>query len=306
MKNFAKSAIFFSFLFIVFFFIAIVLKFLASWIDLARVIPVEPRAGEEAAEAAWKAIPPALYFSILLTLSYTVRKHIPIFSAIIGIVLLAFAFSIATSIGISRAGILKTVFKSASPIKANPGLIVSQGENSVILLRESSDISGPRLVSIPGKPLIYQEVPAGPNNSIIPIPAISFEDDIPWFIKSISIDFSLSAREMKSRFQENNVLYFAFYAFSLILLLSSMRFMLDSSQWPLANVFLGALIFRLILALETLLNTRDINLLLGSFIGNRIPSSFITPLAFCALGTLVLLYTLLTGIARSGSEDSER
>jgi len=306
MKNFAKMALFFSFLFIVFFFIAIVLRFLASWIDLARVIPVEPRAGEEAAEAAWKAIPPALYFSILLTLSYTVRKRIPVFSAVGGIIFLAFAFSIAASIGISRAGILKTVFKSASPIKANPGLIVSQGENSIILLRESGDITGPRLVSIPGKPLIYQEIPAGPNNSIIPIPAISFEDDIPWFIKSIAIDFSLSARELKSRFRVNNILYFAFYAFSLILLLSSMRFMLDASQWPLANVFLGALIFRLILALETLLNTRDINLLLGSFVGNRIPSSFITPLAFCAVGALVLLYTFLTGIARSGSEDSER
>jgi len=305
MKNFAKSAIFFSFLFIVFFLIAIVLRFLASWIDLARVIPVEPRAGEEAAEAAWKAIPPALYFSILLTLSYTVRKRIPVFSAIFGIIFLAFVFSIASSIGISRAGILKTVFKSASPIKANPGLIVSQGENSIILLRESSDISGPRLVSIPGKPLIYQEVPAGPNNSIIPIPAISFEDDIPWFIKSIGIDFSLSARELKGRFQEN-IIYYAFYAFSLILLLSSMRSMLDLSQWPLANIFLGALIFRLLLALETLLNTREINLLLGSFIGNRIPSSFITPLVFCALGALVLLYTFLTGIARSGSEDSER
>jgi len=304
MKNFAKSAIFFSFLFIVFFLVAILLRFLASWIDLAKVIPVEPRAGEEVAETAWKAIPPALYFSILLSLSYTVRKRIPVFSAIFSVIFLGLTFSIASSVGISRTAALKTIFKPASPIKANPGLIVSQGENSVILLRESSDISGPRLVSIPGKPLIYQEVPAGPNNSIIPIPAISFEDDIPWFIKSIGIDFSLSARELKGRFQDN-IIYFTFYAFSLVLLLSSMRSLLDLSQWPLANVFLGALIFRSILALETLLNTRDINLLLGSFIGKRIPPSFITPLAFCALGTLFLLYTFLTGIARSGSKDSE-
>jgi len=298
-------ALFFSILFIVLFLVAIVLRFFASWIDLARVIPVEPRAGEDAAEAAWKAIPPALYFSILLTLSYAVRRRMHVFSAISGVIFLAFIFSVGSSIGISRTGALRTIFKPVSPIKAKPGLIVSQGENSVILLRESSDISGPRLVSIPGKPLIYQEVPIGPNNSIIPIPAISFEDDIPWFIKSIGIDFSLSARELKSRFQEN-ILYYAFYAFSLILLLSSMRSLLDLSQWPLANVFLGALIFRLILALETLLNTREINLLLGSFIGNRIPSPFITPLALCALGTLFLLYTFLTGIARSGSEDSER
>jgi len=307
MKNFAKTALFFSILFIAFLFVAIVLRFFASWIDLARVIPVEVRTGEDAAEAAWKAIPPALYFSILLTLSYTVRKHVSILSAICSVIFLAFTFSIISSIGISRTEATKTVFKPVSPIRANPGLIVSQGENSVILLRESSDVSGPRLVSIPGRPLIYQEVPAGPNNSILPIPAISFEDDIPWFIKSIGIDFSLSARELKSRF-EGNILYFASYAFSLILLLSSMRSLLELSQWPLANVFLGALIFRLILALETIINSRDINVLLGSFIGSRIPipSSLITPLAFCVLGTIFLLHTLLTEIARSNSEDSER
>ena len=240
---------------------------------------------------------------MLLALSYTVRRRMPVFLAIFSVIILAFAFSVGSSIGITRTGALKTVFKPASPIKANPGLIVSQGENSVILLRESTDISGPRLVSIPGRPLIYQEVPIGPNNSILPIPAISFQDDTPWFIKSIGIDFSLSARELKSRFQ-TDFLSFVSYAFSLILLLSSMRSLLDLSQWPLANIFLGALIFRLILALETILNTREINLLLGSFLGKHVPSAFFTPLAFCALGLLVLLYALLTGIARSASEDA--
>jgi len=302
MKNFAKLALFFSIFFIIFFIAAIVLRFFASWIDLASVISTEARAGEEIAEAAWKAIPPALYFSILLALSYTVRKRMHVFPAVSGVIILAFVLSVGSSIGISRTGALRTVFKPVSPIKANPGLIVSQGENSVILLRESSDISGPRLVSVPGRPLIYQEVPVGPNNSILPIPAISFLDDTPWFIKSIGIDFSLSARELKSRFQAN-FLFFASYAFSLILLLSSMRSMLELSQWPLANIFLGALVFRLILALETLLNSREINLLIGSFIGSRVPPVFITSLAFCALGMLVLLYTFLNGIARSASAD---
>jgi len=305
MKNFAKLAIFFSILFIILFFIAIVLLFFASWIDFARVIPVETRAGEEVAEAAWKAIPAALYFSILLTLSFTARRRIPVFPALVSMIILAFVVSVGVSFGISRAGVLKSVFKPASPIRAEPGLIVSQGENSVILLRESGEISGPRLVSIPGKPLIYQEVPFGPNNSILPIPAISFEDDTPWFIKSIGIDFSLSARELKSRFVDN-LLSFAFYAFSLILLLSSLRPVLELSQWPLANIFTGALVFRLILALETLLNTREINVLLASFLGKYVSSVFITPLLFCAGGTLIMLYTLLTGIARGGSETGER
>jgi hypothetical protein len=300
MKNFAKLAIFFSILFIVFFLAAVVLRFFAFWIDLARVIPVEARGGEEIAEIAWKAIPAALYFSVLLALSYTARRRIPIFSAIISVIILASVFSIGSSLAISRAEALRTVFKPVSPIQAKPGLITTQGENSVILLRESNEISGPRLVSIPGRPLIYQEVPVGPNNSILPIPAISFEDATPWFIKSIGIDFSLSAGELKSRF-EANFFSFAFYAFSLILLLSSMRSLMEISQWPLANIFLGALVFRLILALETLLNTREINLLLASFLGKRTPPAFITPLVFCAIGILVLLYTLLTRIAKGGA-----
>jgi hypothetical protein len=304
MKNFAKLAIFFSILFIIFLLAAIVLMFFASWIDLIRAIPVEARGREDVAEAAWKAIPPALYFSMLLALSYTARKRMPVFSAIAGMIILAFVFSVGFSFGISRIGVL-SVFKPVSLIQSKPGLIVSQGENSVILLHESSEISGPRLVSIPGRPLIYQEVPIGPNNSILPIPAITFEDATPWFIKSIGIDFSLSAGELKSRL-EANFLSFAFYAFSLILLLSSMRPFLELSQWPLANVFTGALIFRLILALETLLNTREINLLLASFLDKYVSSAFITPLVFCAGSTLILLYTFLTRIARGVSEDREK
>jgi len=304
MKNFAKLAIFFSILFIILFLIAIVLMFFSSWIDMASVIPVAPRGGEDISEAAWKAIPAALYFSILLALSYVARRRMPVFPAVISMVILAFVFSVGVSLGISRTGVIRTIFKPVSPIQAKPGLIVSQGENSIILLRESSEISGPRLVSIPGKPLIYQEVPVGPNNTILPIPAITFEDDTPWFIKSIGIDFSLSARELKSRFQ-TNLLSFAFYAFSLILLLSSLRPVMELSQWPLANIFTGALVFRLILALETLLNTKEINLLLGSFLGKYVSSDFITPLVFCAIGVLILLYTLLTRLARAASEDRE-
>jgi len=304
MKNFAKLAIFFSILFIVLFLIAIVLTFFSSWINLASVIPVEVRGGEEVAEAAWKAIPASLYFSMLLALSFTSRRRVPIFTAVASLVVLAFVFSVGVSFGISRTGALRAIFKPVYPIQAKPGLIASQGENSIILLRESSEISGPRLVSIPGRPLIYQEAPIGPNNSILPIPAITFDDDTPWFIKSIGIDFSLSARELKSRFQ-GNFLSFIFYAFSLILLLSSMRPLMELSQWPLANIFTGALVFRLILSFETLLNTREINILLASFLGKYVSSDFITPLVFCAIGVLVLLYTFLSRLARAAASEDE-
>ena len=298
MKNFAKLALFFTLSFIAFFAAEVLLKFISTWIDFARIIPVGLRPGEDAAETAWKALPAALYLSILMALSYTSRQKMPIHLAIIGIILLAFIFTAGISLGIGRTGAVQPVFKLAAPLEAEPGLIITQGENTIVLLKENTDVRGPRIVSIPGRPLIYQEVPLGPNNTILALPAITFWDETPWFIKSIGIDLSLSAEELKVRFKES-YLSFAAYAFSLILLLSSLHFLMEISHWPLANIFLGALVFRLILTLEVFLSTREINALLSSFLAGRLPPALIAPMVFCALGLLTILYTLLTKIAGS-------
>jgi hypothetical protein len=298
MKNIARLFLFFSFCFAVVFITAVLLRFISTWIDFARIIPQEHVSGEYAAEAAWKALPAAVYLSILLTLSYSARRNMPIPLSLICILVLGVGFTIGASLGISRAEALKPVLRPQNPVRGAPGLILSQSENSVILLKESADIQGPRVVSIPGRPLIYQEAPRGPNNTIPGLPALAFGDETPWFIRSLGIDFSLCAGELKSRFGADFIL-FAVYVFSLVLLLGSLRFLVELSEWPLANLFLGALVFRGILALEIFLNAREINALIGSYLAGRAPPTLITPLVFCALGALVIIYTLLVHIARS-------
>ena len=301
MKNFAGLALFFSLSFAAFFLAATLLQFLSLWLDLARIIPTEQIPGQELADAAWKALPPALYLSILLALSYTARRSIPVHLAIINVVFLGLVFTLGASLALRQTGIVRPIFKTVTPIQAEPGLILSRSENTIVLLKESSEIRGPRLVSIPGQALIYQEVPFGPNNTLIRLPALPFGDDTPWFIRSMGIDFTLSAGELRSRL-EDNYLSYAAYAFSLILLLSSLRFLLELSHWPLANLFLGALVFRGILALETFLNAGDLNALVNSFLSKRVPPMLITPLLFGAMGILIILYTLLTRIARPGKK----
>jgi hypothetical protein len=296
MKNIARLMLFFSLTFFTFFLTAAALTYISSLIELARILPVSAK-GEEAAKAFWGALPAALYLAILLTLSYSARKSIKIRFAVLTICLMACIFTFLFSLGIDRVGALDPIFKPTAAIKAEPGLILSQSRTRIVLLRDSNDVLGSRLVSIPGQPFIYQELPMGPYNTILALPALSFGNETPWFIKSIAIDLSVSAGELKNRL-EDNYLYFALYAFSLILLLSSMRFILELSMWPLANMFLGALVFRGILALETFLNAGEINALIGSFLGGRIPPNLVTPLAFVALGILILLYTLLSRIAR--------
>ncbi|MDR1803518.1 MAG: hypothetical protein LBQ94_07920 [Treponema sp.] len=296
MKSIVRMALFFSLTFLAFFVAAVLLTYVSSLIELARVIPAGARV-EEAAKAFWIALPAALYLSILITLSYSARKKMPIKVAILSIVVFACIFTVGFSLGIDRVGALEPIFKPVAAVEAEPGLILSQSGTRVVLLKESSEVLGPRLVSIPGEQFIYQEQPIGPYNTVLPLPALSFGNETPWFVRSIAIDLSLSARELKNRL-EDNYLHFAAYAFSLILLLSSLRFLVELSKWPLANMFLGALVFRGVLALETFLNTGEINTLIGSFLGGRIPSTFVTPCAFAALAILIILYTLLTRLAR--------
>ena len=302
MRNFARLTLFFSLSFVAFFIIAILLNFISSWIDMARLIPVDARTGQDVANTAWKALPAAIYLSILLGLNFSARRKMPNLFAVICIVFLGSVLCIAASIGINRIGAVKPIFKPVSPVQAGPGLILTQSENTIVLLKDSGDIRGPRLVSIPGRPFIYQEVPLGPNNSIISLPALDFGDDTPWFLKSIGIDFSISAKELQKRLNAN-FLSFAAYCFSLILLLSSLRVLMELSQWPLANLFIGALVFRGVLTMETFLNARGINALIGSFLNKKVPPEYFTPLIFTALGILIILYTLLTKIARKARDD---
>ena len=303
MKSIAKLTLFFSLIFVAFFLAAVALTYVSLLIQLIRAIPASAR-GEEAAKAFWEALPAALYLSILVTLGYSARKKIPIKFAIIIISFLACIFTLGFSLGIDRAGVLEPIFKPVAAVEAKPGLILSQSGANVVLLQESSNALGPRLVSIPGQTFIYQEQPIGPFNTILNLPALSFANDTPWFVRSIAIDLSISARELKNRL-ESSYLYFAAYAVSLILLLSSLRFLLEFSMWPLANLFLGALVLRGILALETFINAGEINALIGSFLGGRVPPALITPLAFIALCILILLYTLLSRIARRERSDED-
>jgi len=297
MKNFARLILFFSLSFIILYIIAILFGVLSSWIDAARIVPLSERPGGDPMEIAWRVLPIVLYLSILLSLSYSVRGDTSTPVSIITIIVLAVIFTAGGSLGLSRTGFLKPALRPVAPVQARPGLVLSQRDNIMVLLRESSDIRGPRVVSLPGQPLIYQEKPIGPNNTILNLPDLPFSDETPWFVHSLNIDFSLSAREIKNRLDENYYSYFA-YIFSLILLLAALRFIMELSQWHLANLFLGALVFRLVLTLETFLNMREINVLIGSFLTEKVPAMLITPLVFCALGILVIIYTLLTRIAR--------
>jgi hypothetical protein len=302
MKNFARLALFFSLNFAVLFLLITLVRYLQIRIDAIRSFPPGPdQPLEDLFFAIRWALPAAIYTSLLFGLSYSVRQGIfaplSIFSLIILTTALSFAAFTAAEHLLRVPGLVK-------PVKTlgKPGLILRQGDNAMVILGEPAENRGSRVVSIPGNPLIFQETPPGVNNSTLNLPAVPFRADTAWFLQSLIIDFSLTGRQFAARFAEGP-LFFLVYTTALVFLLSSLRFILGLGNWPLANLFLGALVFRGVLTLETFLNSRDIHDLLAGLIGDLIPPSLISPLAFCFLGFLLCLYSGLSFLAARKNDE---
>jgi len=182
------------------------------------------------------------------------------------------------------------------------GLMLSNGltknETAVVLLEGTENPLGPRVVAIPGQPLVYQQA-AGGN---FELPPVQFGDDTPWFLKSIAIDIKLNSEMFRQKFQEG-ILSYLFYAGSLIFLLCSLAYAVKFSVWPLANLFLASLVFRGVLSFNTFFTSPSMMEIIDSFLNNLIPLSAALPLFFLLTGGLVNLYSLLSYAAKRRHDD---
>jgi hypothetical protein len=313
-KNLARLTLFFTLGFALLFLSAAALRFLHIRIDGVRLLPLQPRMMlTDGLSAARWALPLAVYTSLLSGLSYAARmgalrpdrRPLSAFSAGACLFVLCLAFTTGLSLGMEWLGNMVPAQDTARPL-GGPGLLLTQGDTSVALLRGPEESRGPRVAAIPGRPLIYQEQPAGPNNAIPGLPPVPFRMENPWFLQSMAIDFSLTGRQFESRLREGP-LPFLIYAGALVFLLVSLGFILKLSNWPLANLFISCLAFRGILAAETFFNSREIQALFAEFLGNRfpLPLFWTVPLIFCFFGVLINIYTFLVFLAKRRIDEEE-
>jgi hypothetical protein len=269
-----------------------------AWEDAALRIP----AGSGALlpkfiAAAGGSLPAALYGALLFSLSYAFRRHIPAAPARLVLFILALGLTLGVSLGFSQLpGVPPPEEGQNLPTLGRPGLLLSEGDTMMVLLEEPAAGDGSRTVSIPGRPLIYQEVPLGSGNTILSLPPVFFVRDNAFFLEILFIDISLTAGQLRGRLGEGLVPFTA-YTGSLIFLLLSLGFVLNLSAWPLANLFLGTLAFRGILALDGFLNLRETQGFIGAFFENRLPGFLISPLVYAGMGVLFILYDLLSFFA---------
>ncbi|MDR2258954.1 MAG: hypothetical protein LBE14_07380, partial [Treponema sp.] len=294
----ARLVFFFCFWFLAVFLCTAALRCLLAWEDAALRIPAGSGVlPPKFISIAWVSLPGGVYIALLVSLSYAFRRRIHALIARLVLFVLALLFTLGISLGLSR-------FPGSSfpeegqnlPTLGRPGLLLSEADTVMVLLKDPAARDGSRVVSIPGRSLIYQEVPLGPGNTILSLPPVFFARDNPVFLENLFIDISLTAGRFQTRLGEGLVPFIA-YAGALIFLLLSLGCMLNLSVWPLANFFWGALVFRGILALDSFLNSREIQGFIGVFFENRLPGLLISPLVFAGMGMLFILYNILSVFA---------
>ncbi|GHV24657.1 hypothetical protein AGMMS4952_00670 [Spirochaetia bacterium] len=304
MKNMARLVLFFSLSFIIIFTIAGTVSYLQLALEAARTIPAGPPVKlRQFVAVLQRILPLTLYITILMGLSYTARRGIPLPAAIIGVFILAGGSVLGSTLGFLN---LKSMDSEAAPLVlsgverktlGDPGLILSQGDMVVVLLGDPEDAASPRVISFPERPLIYQELPVGPNNTIAALPPAPFRIEESYLMNGILTDSALVSEQFGTRMNAG-LIPFAIYTGALIFLLASLRFVMDLSSWPLANLFSGAMVFRGILAFQTFIDDSVIQDFLLAFVNGRIEASFLSPIIFTGLAVLILLYTFLVNLAR--------
>lgn len=298
MKGLARLILFFTLCFIITIVLFSLCIFMDKWLDGAAHIPALSIAMLPALLASLRAcIPGAVYITVLLTLSYAARRGLPFPLSLVCLFLLVVAASGALYLGTVRADRFDAMTRTDTPrTLGSPGLILSQGNISMVLLESPGQEKGARVVSIPEQGLLYQSLPVGPENQALPLPPAAFNAPLPYFLRSIFLDFSIAGARYESLLA-GGFHYFIAYLASVCLFLCSLGFLFKISVWPLANVFIGALVFRGALAFETFINSREVLEILDAYIESGIPRPFVSALIFGLAAALILLYSLLARLA---------
>jgi len=278
------------------------IKFLSLRVDWIKSLPPKPETSLTLLiTAAHWALSLSVYSSIVISLNYSVRRKYFALMSLVFVMGLSFLFCFGISTALEQ---WKSVppSKTASVPLGGKGVILSnslnRNETAIVLLKGTVEPFGPRVVSIPDKPLAYQRT----GSEKVDLPSIPFGDDTPWFLKDIDIDIRLNAEMFQRKFLEGLYPYLL-YVGSLIYLLCSLGYVIKFSVWSLANLFMTTLAFRGILALNTFFNTQEMQLIAADFIQNKIPAANTLPYIFIGFGTLVNVFSFLVFAARRRVDD---
>ena len=271
-------------------------------VDWAKILPSKPETSLSLLIAAghW-ALSLTVFSTIAIALNYAVRRGCFAAMTLVCTVTLSFLFSFGVSTALEQWKLVPPA-QTAGITLGGKGLILSNAINSsetaVILLNGTDEPLGPRVIAIPGQPLTYEKSAA----ASFELPQVPFGDETPWFLNGLAIDIRLNAEMFQKKYSQGFFSYL-FYVGALVFLLCSLGYLVKFSVWPLANLFITVLVFYGILALNSFINSAEMQEIISSFLNGKLPASAALPIVYLGFGALINLYSLLVYAAKRRVDD---
>jgi hypothetical protein len=270
--------------FIIVFVVLTIMQFLAIRIELERMLSFAPQEAkiDSMLTAGWRSLLPSIYIAMLFGLSYCARYKFPVSLSIIYMMVLSLIwigfFSLA--LGMIQRG-------SPWPTETlqrlgGVGLITVDGDQSQVLL-QNPNVPGVLVISPPNSSLRYEDTQVNLGSL-----SVFFRKESVHFMEMIVDKFTRTSEQCGVRLRESFLSFFL-YILALVFCLSTLRFVFDASSWPLANLFLGALLFWGVLEIETLLDSEQVRAFINAIGGETFPMFVVVPLALCVLGLVFFL-----------------
>ncbi|MDR0637944.1 MAG: hypothetical protein LBG27_03415 [Spirochaetaceae bacterium] len=306
-RKIAKLLLYFSLTFTILFLLSAGLGVLHVWMDAVSSVPARSFVMfADCIPAVEWALPFTLYMTTLMAMSYACRTRISTLGAFVVLFIFAFGFTYVVSLGINNAkGMDVPPMSIGCGTLGKPGLTLSGRGMTVVVLDDPANGMGERVVSFGDRPLLYQSNPVMPDGSPIPLPSAPFTLKNIALFDSLLIDFSLAAKELSARFVDGFMSYAA-YSGAVIFILLSLVAVLDIGVWPLANIFIGAVLFRLVLSFEVFICQGDTLEYLANFLSRWIPAYLVVPCVIGAMGVLIAVYSGLVFAAGNGRSGERR
>jgi hypothetical protein len=257
---------------------------------------------QAAGESFLSAVPWALYIALLLTSSYAFRRSIaPGILIFLGIIL-ALGFSLGAILGASRleqmAGIGPSIRTS---IPGGPGAILQTDGGLALLPLGPHQEEGPLVTASADGSLEYKKTRRIGGSILGRIRFGLKENSVPFFLSALVQDVDRCSEGLAAAYSKGlSVLAVQLCAQAFLLL--SFWFILDITAWPMANLFLGSLIFRGILSFAALVNSTEAEGIIGGFMPLPLDGALLGPLVLFAMGAAVYLYSAVHALARGWSK----
>ncbi len=304
MKGVARLILFASIFFTFILLTATAVATLQHWILAAQIIPPAPFALlPELAAAVWQVVPFVLYITILFSLSYSGRRGILAPLSTVLLTLLVGGAVIGLGEGLDRLEqSLKLAGSATAQTPLRTGQIRSYGMGNAVLVGRDTGPDADWVIAQPGKPLSLRRMDA---SMAADLSVSTLRRSVPPSMQGLIADLAAYAERFRARRETGRLPYMA-YVLSLAFFLASFRFILQITKWPLADLFLGTILFRWLVSLDLFIGSPEIIGFIADLGGPLVPRVYAQPFGMAVLAVLLNVFMFLNFLARDKSRDRSK